>query len=69
MNGNPDTSSWIGATQQYPIYEYANLLDSNQSNFVRTTSNILDVHSATASNNLQTQILVILFIRMLTVIQ
>ena len=41
MNGNPYTSSWIGATQQYPIYEYANLLDSNQSNFVITNSNVL----------------------------
>jgi hypothetical protein len=41
MNGNPYTSSWIGATQQYPIYEYANLLDSNQSNFVTKTSNTL----------------------------
>ena len=60
MNGNPYTSSWIGATAQYPIYEYANLLDSNQSNFVTNTSNILEIHSAnniaTASNNLQTQI-------------
>ena len=71
MNGNPYTSSWIGATQQYPIYEYANLLDSNQSNFVTktsnilhneiiSTSNILEIHSsnniAIASNNLQTQI-------------
>jgi hypothetical protein len=71
MNGNPYTSSWIGATQQYPIYEYANLLDSNQSNFVTktsnilhneivSTSNILEIHSsnniAIASNNLQIQI-------------
>ena len=47
MNGNPYTSSWIGATQQYPIYEYANLLDSNQSNFVTKTSNIL--HNETIS--------------------
>ena len=56
MNGNPYTSSWIGATAQYPIYEYANLLDSNQSNFVTNTSNILEIHSAISSNNLQTQI-------------
>ena len=67
MNGNPYTSSWIGATQQYPIYEYANLLDSNQSNFVTTTSNvlanqiistsnILQNNIAIASNNLQTQV-------------
>jgi len=24
MNGNPYTANWIGATAQYPIYEYIN---------------------------------------------
>ena len=57
MNGNPYTSSWIGATQQYPIYEYANLLDSNQSNFVTITSNILHNEIISTSNILHNEII------------
>ena len=32
MNGMPYTPSYIGALGEYPIYEYVNILDSNQSN-------------------------------------
>ena len=56
MNGNPYTANWIGATAQYPIYEYINKVGSNSSNFTINTSNIIENHLYNTSNILQTQI-------------
>jgi len=56
MNGNPYSPSWIGATGQYPIYDYVNVVGSNSSNFTIFNSNILETHLANTSNILQTQI-------------
>ena len=60
MNGMPYTSGYIGALGEYPIYDYINLIDSNQSNFITSTSNILEQHSsnniAVSATYLQTQI-------------
>ena len=56
MNGNPYSPSWIGATGQYPIYDYVNVVSSNSSNFTISNSNILETHLANTSNILQTQI-------------
>ena len=60
MNGNPYSPSWIGATGQYPIYDYVNQVasevSSNSSNFTISNSNILETHLAHSSNILQTQI-------------
>ena len=60
MNGNPYSPSWIGATGQYPIYDYVNQVasevSSNSSNFTISNSNILETHLANTSNILQTQI-------------
>ena len=61
MNGNPYSPSWIGATGQYPIYDYVNQVasevSSNSSNFTIFNSNILETHLANTSNILQTQII------------
>ena len=46
MNGMPYTSGYIGAIGEYPIIDYINLIDYNSSNFVTTTSNILEQHSS-----------------------
>ena len=60
MNGNPYTSSFIGATNQYPIYDYINSNIISTSNYTLDTSNILELHSSNYtianSNILQTQI-------------
>ena len=56
MNGNPYTANWIGATAQYPIYEYINKVGSNSSNFTTSTSNIIENHLYNTSNILQIQI-------------
>ena len=53
MNGNPYTSSWIGATAQYPIYDYINEVSSNSSNFTIYNSNILETHSSNFTNSLR----------------
>ena len=43
MNGfMPYTSSFIGATGQYPIYDYINSNITDTSNYVLITSNILN---------------------------
>jgi hypothetical protein len=57
MNGfMPYTSSFIGATGQYPIYDYINSNITNTSNYVLITSNHLDSDMFLNSNILQTQI-------------
>ena len=60
MNGMPYTFGYIGATSQYPIYDYINLIDSNSSNFIMTqinsSSNFLEQYSSNSANILQTQI-------------
>ena len=57
MNGfMPYTSSFIGATGQYPIYDYINSNITNTSNYVLLTSNHLDSDMFLNSNILQTQI-------------
>ena len=53
MNGNPYTTNFIGATGNYPIYDYINSVDSNSSNFTTTTSNILKNDIINTSNFLQ----------------
>ena len=53
MNGMPYTPSYIGALGEYPIYEYVNILDSNQSNFTITTSNVLNKKIDYTSNVLE----------------
>ena len=60
----PYTFGYIGATSQYPIYDYINLIDSNSSNFIMTqinsSSNFLEQYSSNftinTANILQTQI-------------
>ena len=42
MNGNPYTSSFIGATNSYPIYDFINSNITNASNYTSNTSNILN---------------------------
>ena len=56
MNGNPYTSSFIGATNSYPIYDFINSNITNASNYTFNTSNVLELHSFNTSNTLQTQI-------------
>ena len=56
MNGNPYTSSFIGATNSYPIYDFINSNITNASNYTFNTSNVLELHSFNTSNILQTQI-------------
>jgi len=56
MNGNPYTSSFIGATNSYPIYDFINSNITNASNYTYNTSNVLELHSLNTSNTLQTQI-------------
>jgi hypothetical protein len=56
MNGNPYSSHWIGATGEYPIYDYVNVVSLNSSNFTLSNSNILETHLTNTSNILQTQI-------------
>jgi hypothetical protein len=53
MNGMPYSPSYIGALGEYPIYEYVNILDSNQSNFTITTSNVLNKKIDYTSNVLE----------------
>ncbi len=57
MNGMPYTPSYIGALGEYPIYEYVNILDSNQSIFTITTSNVLEQHSYSRDIILQNNII------------
>ena len=57
MNGMPYTPSYIGALGEYPIYEYVNILDSNQSNFTITTSNVLEQGSYSRDIILQNNII------------
>ena len=49
----PYTFGYIGATSQYSIYDYTYLIDSNSSNFVTTTSNILQNQIINTSNILE----------------
>ena len=53
MNGMPYTSGYIGAIGEYPIIDYINLIDYNSSNFVTTTSNILQNQIINTSNILE----------------
>ena len=58
MNGNPYTSTFIGATGEYPIYkkiiDTSNILEQHSSNFTSNTSNTLknyiDSNLITSSN-------------------
>ena len=56
MNGNPYSSHWIGATGEYPIFDYVNLISSNSSNFTILNSNILETHLYDTRESLQLQI-------------
>ena len=56
MNGYYQSTNFIGALGEYPIYNYINSIDSNSSNFITITSNILQNNIAYTSNFLQTQI-------------
>jgi hypothetical protein len=56
MNGNPYTANWIGATAQYPIYEYINKVGNKSSNFTTSTSNIIENHLYNTRNKLQIKI-------------
>jgi len=57
MNGfMPYTSSFIGATGQYPIYDYINSNITDTSNYVSISSNVLNSNIYFNSNILQTQI-------------
>ncbi len=60
MNGNPYSFHWIGATGEYPIYDYVNVVSLNSSNFTIYSSNTLETISSnytiSTSNILQTQI-------------
>ena len=53
MNGFQPSTNFIGALGEYPIYEYVNILDSNQSNFTITTSNVLNTKINYTSNVLE----------------
>ena len=57
MNGNPYTSSFIGATGEYPIYEKiietSNILEQHSSNYTSNTSNSLESRLSYTSNILE----------------